>query len=157
MVTESHYLLKAVGLFLSNFAGFSIFNLDVCIWASLAGCPTACTAAIPAPTSWAISPGVSIVASWSWIGSLVPGGGLPVGRFLSYRSLLFSLGGVEGKGDTALRGGLGRDPPLPDPAVSRSLCGGAVAGTAGDLCHHCWVPASKGLPSASQVGGAPGL
>ena len=39
MVTDSYHWLKAVGLFLSNFAGFSIFNLDVRIWASLAGCP----------------------------------------------------------------------------------------------------------------------
>jgi len=79
MVTDSHYWLKAVGLLPSNFAEFSIINLDVRTGASLAGCPAACAAAIPAPTCWAISPGVSMVASWSSVGFLVPGGGLPLG------------------------------------------------------------------------------
>jgi len=149
MVADSHHWLKAVGLLPSNFAGFSIFNLDVRIWASLTGCPVACAAAIPAPTSWAISPGVSMVASWSWVGSLAPGGGLTVGRFRSYRSLSPSLGGDEGDGNAPLRGGLGGGP-----------CGGFAAGTAGDagtargLGRRRWVPPNRGLPSTNWVGGA---
>jgi len=123
----------------------------------LASCPTACAATIPAPTTWAISPCVSMVASWPSVGSLVPGEGLSVGRFCSYRSLSSSLGGGEGEGDVPLCGGLGRGRPLPAPPVPWGICGGSVARTAGGLCPRCWVTPSQGLPSTSRVGGAPGL
>jgi len=117
----------------------------------------ACATAIPVSTCWAISPSVSMVASWPWVGSLVPSGVLPVGRFRSYRSLSSSLGGGAGEGSAPLRRGLGGGPPLPAPPVSWGLCGGSVAGIAGGLCRRCWVPPSKGLPSISRVGSAPGL
>ena len=129
----------------------------MCTRVPLSSCPTACAAAIPAPTSWAISPGVSMVASRFWVGSLAPGGGLPVGRFRSYRSLSSSLGGGEGEGGAPLCGGLGGGPPLPAPPVPWGLYGGLIAGTARGLCRCCWVPPSKGLPSISRVGGASGL
>ena len=129
----------------------------MCTRAPLSGCSMACAAAIPAPTSWAISPGVSMVTSRSWVGSLAPGGGLPVGKFRSYRSLSPSIGGCEGEGGVTLCGGLGGGPPLPAPPVPWGLSGGLVAGTAGVLCRHCWVPPSKGLLSMSQVSSAPGL
>jgi len=95
-----------------------------------------------------------MVASWFWVGFLVPGGGLPVGRFRSYKSFSFSRGG--GEGDAALRGGLGGGPPLPAPPASWSSCGRAGAGTAGGLCRRRWVPPSKGLPSTSRIGGVVG-
>jgi len=71
-----------VGFFLSNFAGFSIFNLEVLTWGSVGHAGT-CAAAIPAPANRAISSGVSMVASRSQVGSSVLGGGLPIGRFRS--------------------------------------------------------------------------
>jgi len=98
-----------------------------------------------------------MVASWSWVGSLAPGGGLPVGRFRSYRSSSSSLGGGEGEGGAPLCGGLGGGPPFPAPPAPWGLCSGLVAGTAVGLCRRCWVPPSKGLPSISRVNGAPGL
>jgi len=75
MVTNSHHWLKTVGFFLSNFAGFSIFSLEVLTCGS-AGHAGIRAAAIPAPTNRAISSGVSMVASRSWVGSSVFSGGL---------------------------------------------------------------------------------
>ena len=74
-------------------------------------CP--CHAAtILSPTSQAISSGRSMVDNLGRVGSRVPGGGHPAGRFRSYRSLSLSLllsgGGGDGDGRTAgLRGVLG--------------------------------------------------
>ena len=159
-MTDSHHWLKVDELFPSNFSGFSILSLEVCTWAPLSGCSTAYAAAIPAPTSCAISPGMSMIASQSWVGSLAPGRGLPVGRFHSYRLLSSSLGGGEDEDGAPLCRGLGRGPALPAPPVPWGLCSGFVAGTAGGLCHRCWVPPSKGLPSISKnsknAPGAPG-
>jgi len=86
MVTDSHHCLKVVILFPSNFVGFSIFNLEVRIHTSSASLHGACTAAIPTPTNLAISSGMSIVASCAPVGSLAPGGDLPVGRFCTFKS-----------------------------------------------------------------------
>ena len=82
MVTDSHHWLKTVGFFPSNFAGFSIFSLVVLTCSSV-GHAGRRAAAIPAPTNRAISSSVSMVASRSWVGSSVLGGGLPIGRFRS--------------------------------------------------------------------------
>ena len=156
-MTDSHHWLKVDELFPSNFSGFSILSLEVCTRVPLSGCPAACAAAIPAPTSWAISPGVSIVASRSCVGSLAPGRGLPVGRFRSYRSLSSSLGEGDGEGGALPCGGLDGGPPLPAPPIPWGPYGGLAAGTALGLCRRCWVPPNKGLPSTSRVGGAPGF
>jgi len=131
MVTDSHHWLKVVMLFPSNFGGFSIFNLKVRIRTSLAGRPGACVATIPAPTNLTISSGVSIVASCAPVGSLAPGGGLPVGRFCTYRSSSLSLGGGEGEGELTGRfGTCGGPPPLPPAplSVSGSGSGGGLEG-----------------------------
>ena len=132
-------------------------SLEVCTWAPLSGYSMACAATIPAATSWAIFPGVSMVASQSWVGSLAPGGGLPVGRFRSYRLLSSLLGGGKGEGGAPLCGGLGGGPPLSAPPVPWGLCGELVVGTARGLYRRCWVPLNKGLPSISRVGSTPVL
>ena len=133
MVTDSHHWLKAVGLFLSNLSGFSIFSLEVWIRASVAGRSVPLAAVIPPPTNLAISSGVSMVASWASVGSLVPGESLPIGRFHSYRSLSplsSSLGGGGGEGDTAglfsLLGGPLPSPPVPPVASPEMMLPGGV-------------------------------
>jgi len=75
-------LIEAVGFFPSNFAGFSIFNLEVLGRGSACGAGN-CAATIPAPTNQAISSGVSMVAGRSRVGSSAPGGALPIGRYCS--------------------------------------------------------------------------
>jgi len=134
--------LKADELFLSNFSGFSIFSLEVFTW--FAGCSAlsgTCAAAIPAPTSLAISSGVSIVATCAHVGSLVPGGGLPVARVCTYRSSSSPLGGGEGEGEAegepASRSGPCGGPVPPPPVVptaGNSGSGGLDGGMAGRLC-----------------------
>jgi len=123
-VTDSHHWLKVVEFFPSNFAGFSIFNLEVVILASFAGCFRVHAAVIPAPTSLAVSAGVSMVANCPSVGRFVSGGGFPVGRFRSYRSsssVSSPLGGGEGDGDTAgLHGLQGGPPPPPVPPADLS-------------------------------------
>jgi len=112
----------------------------VVIQASFAGLSGACAAEIPAPTSLAFSSGVSIVAICVLYGSLVPGGGLPVGRFSTYRSSSSPLASGEGKRDLDGCPGLGGIlPPLPPmpPAASyggSSRSGGHDGGSAGRLC-----------------------
>jgi len=71
------------------------------------------------------------------VGSVVPGGGLPVGWFYTYKSSSPSLGGGEGEGDPPSCPGLGGDPfplhPAP-PAVGIGGSGGGVdSGTAARL------------------------
>jgi len=139
-VTDSHHWLKADRLFPSNFPGFSIFSLEVGIWGSFTGGSR--TAAIPAPTSLAISSRVSMVASCALMGSLVFGGGLRAGRFWVFRSSSYVLGSGEGEGDPAGRLGPGGiPPPLPPvPPVAghggSSVSGGLDGGSAGRLCLH---------------------
>jgi len=146
MVTDSHHWLKVVELFPSNFLGFSIFSLEVCTQATFAGCSTCCATAIPAPTSLAISPGVSMVASCGSVGSVVPGGGLPVGRFSTYKSSSPSLGGGKGEGDPPRCPDLGGDPfPLP-PMPSTASIGGSGGGLDGGTAAHLVLPvAGAGL------------
>jgi len=152
-------------LFLSNIAGFSIFNLEVRIHTLSAGCPRACAATIPAPTNLAITSGVSIVASCAPIGSLALGGGLSVGRFCTYKLSSLSLGSGEGEGDMAGCPGLGREPPPlpPTPPVAGSggssgSGGGLKGGIADRLCLRVgsmgvsWM----GLRSASRTGSGGG-
>lgn len=138
MVTDSHHWLTAVMLLPSNFAGFSIFSLEVRICASSTGRPGACAAVIPAPTYLAISSGVSIVASCAPISSLAPCGGLSIGRFCTYKSPSLLLGGGEGKGKGEPTSHL--DPcggPLPlapaPPSVGGGGSGGGLEG--GMACH----------------------
>jgi len=115
------------------------------VFIRLAGCsglsgPRA--AAIPVPTNLAISSGVSLVATCAQVGSLVPGGGLPVGRFWAYRSSSPSLGGGDGDGEGELIGcwdlcgGLVPPPPVVPAVVTsgRSGSGGLDGGIAGRLC-----------------------
>ena len=78
-----------------------------------------------------------MVASRSWVSSLAPGGGLPVSRFRSYRSLLSSLGGGVGECGALPCGGLGGGPPLPARPVPWGLYRGLVAETAGGLGRRC--------------------
>ena len=129
-------------LFPSNFSGFSIFNLEVSILGPFTG-GSACPAApIPAPTSLAISSGVNMVASCVLMGSAVPGGCLPVGRFCMNRSSSFSLGGGKGEGEGEPTGwlGPGGGPVLPPPAFltagngGSGGSGGLDGGMVGRLC-----------------------
>ena len=88
-------------------------------------------AAIPAPTSLAISSGVSIVASCALVGSLVCGGGLPAGEPGRYKwSSLSLLGGGEGEGDAAGLLDLGGEPP-PLPPVPPTVGSGGSGGSGG--------------------------
>ena len=141
-MTNSHHWLKADELFLSNFPGFSIFSLEVFIrFAGCSGLSATRATAISAPTSLAISSGVSIVATCARIGSLVPGGGLPAGRFGTYRASSSPLGGGEGEGEgegelTDCWGPSGG--PVPPPPVvptagnsGRGSSGGLDGGLAG--------------------------
>ena len=89
-------------------------------------------AAIPALTSLAISSGVSIVATCTHVGSLVPGGGLPTGRFCTYRSSSSQLGGGEGEGEgegepTGCWGPCGG--PVPPPPVVPTAGNGGRGGS----------------------------
>ena len=151
-MTDSHHWLKADQLLPSNFLGFSIISLDAFIRASFAGHSGACAAAIPTPTSFAISSSISIVAICALVGSLVPDGGIPMGRFCTYKSLSSLLGGGEGKGDLGGRPGLGGVlPPLPPPppAIGHGGSGGSGgldSRSAGCLCLHA------GKVGASQIG-----
>jgi len=99
------------------------------IRASFSACSGARVAAIPVPTSLAISSGVSIVASCALVGSSVSGGGFPAGGPGRYwLSSLSSLGGGEGDGDAAGLLDLGGEPPhLPPvpPAVGSGGSGGS--------------------------------
>jgi len=139
-------------LFPSNFSGFSIFSLEVLIRASFAGHSGARAAAIPAPTSLAISSGVSIVANWALVGSPVPDGGLPAVRFCMYRLSSSLPRDGMGKGDLDSRSDLGGVPPplspLPPAAGHGGSSGsdGLVGGSAGRLCLRAWEA------EASQIG-----
>jgi len=115
------------------------------VFIRLAGCSVLSgprVTAIPAPTNLAISSGVSMVATCARVGSLVPGGGLPVGRFWAYRSSSPSLGGGEGEGEGepigcwGLCGGLVPPPPVAPAALTsgRGGSGGLDGGIAGNLC-----------------------
>ena len=150
-MTDSHHWLKVDELFPSNFLGLSIFSLGVFI--RLAGCSGLSgtrAAAIPAPTSLTISSGVSMVVTCACVGSLVPGGGLPTGRFCAYKSLSLSLsllgsGEDEGEGEGEPTGCWGpRGGPIPPPPVvptagssGRSGSGGLDGGMADRL--RLWV------------------
>jgi len=140
-------------LFRSNFAGFSIFKLEVRIRTSSTGRPGACAAAILAPTNLAISSGVSIVASCAPVGSLAPGGDLPVGRFCTYKSLSLLLGSGEGEGNMACCPGLGGEPPpLPPapPAAGSGGSSGSGGGLEGGIADH--LSLLVGGTGASQMG-----
>jgi len=94
MVTDSHYWLKAVVLFPSNFSGFSIFSRDVRISSCLVP-GTCCALAMPSTTSWTSSWGVNV---GRWFGG--DGGGI----------------GVSGSGgDGGPDGGLDGGPPVSAP------------------------------------------
>jgi len=139
-VTESHHWLKADELFPSNFSVFSIFCLEPFIRPSFAGRSGARAAAIPAPTSLAISSGVVLVAIGVLVGSLVPGWGLPVGRFCMYKSSSSPLGSGEGKGDLdGCPGPGGILPPLPPPplAIGHSGSGGSSRLDGGSVARLC--------------------
>jgi len=83
-----------------------------------------------------------MVATYARVGSLVSGGGLPAGRFCTYRSSSSLLGGGEGEGKgepTARWGPCGG--PVPPPPVAptagnseRGGSGGLDSGIAGRLC-----------------------
>jgi len=83
-----------------------------------------------------------MVATCVCVGSLVPGGGLPAGRFCTYRSSLSLLGGGKGEGEgelTARWGPCGG--PVPPPPVAptagnreRGGSGGLDGGMADRLC-----------------------
>ena len=151
-MTDSHHWLKADELFPSNFSEFSIFSLEAFIRFPFAGCSGARAAAIPAPTSLAISSGVSIVATSPLVGSLVPGGSLHGGRFCTYIPLSSSLDNGEGEGDFDGRPGLGGvlAPLPPQPvAVGHGGSGGSSGldgRSAGRLCLRA------GEAGASQTG-----
>jgi len=162
-VTDFHHWLKVDELFPSNFSGFSIFSLEVFIWfLGCLGLSGTLAAAIPAPTSLAISSGMSMVATCAHVGSLVPGGGLPGGRFCTYRSSSSPLGGGEGEGEgepTARWGPCGG--PIPPPPVAptvgnseRGGSGGLDGGMAGRLClRAAGVEASRiGLRRIGRLG-----
>jgi len=122
---DSHHWLKVVELFPLNFSGFFFFSLEVWIRALFAGPSEPRAAVILAPTNLAISSGMSMVASCAPIGSLVSGGGLPAGRFCTYRSSSSSLGGGEREGDTAGCPGLGGEPPPLPPVLPVAGSGGS--------------------------------
>ena len=177
-MTDSHHWLNAVGLFPSNFSGFSIFSRDVCILASTVGCSSCLALCTPSATnrtnSWVVIVGVGFLGGERW-GRRGGRGG--------------SDGGPEGGPMDDPGGFEGGFPPCPSVGPSTGGLGGmwprssdsrrlisGVGGNAGGLCRRVGGPGFKrsGLPSAGgecadgalvlvcragllQVGGAGGV
>ena len=131
--TDSHQTLNAEVGFPSKGSGFFSLSLEVLVLTSGALWPVR-AAAIPSPTSRAISSGVSMVAMCPSRSGVAPGGGLPVTglRRLSgtvyMSSSLLSFGSTSsagfsgsGEGDRStnlVRGRRGGSPPAPPAAAS---------------------------------------
>jgi len=103
-----------------------------------------------------------MVASCGSVGSIVPGGGLPVGRFCTYKSSSPSLGGGECEGDPPRCTGLGGDPfPLP-PAPPTAGIGGSGGGLDGGTAARLILLVGgaglslTGLRSSGRVGSGAG-
>lgn len=109
---------------------------------------------IPSPTSQAISPGVSIIATCPSVGSRTFGGGHSIGSLYSYRSLSTLASGGGGVGGRAgLRGALvGHPPPFPPAVAPWGMYGTGVQGrnvpslSPAMLASHIGTGAMGGVP-----------